>query len=936
MNAPRLLSGLLFMCTAGWSGQYLISTVAGGAPPATPAQANKTSVGDPPRVTVDTAGNAYFGSLHCVFRVDRNGTLTRIAGTGRWGNSGDGGPAVNAQMAYPEGIAVDTAGAVYVVDREANVVRKIANGIISTFAGTGAAAYGGDGGPASRAQLNGPTGIALDAEGNVYVADTNNNSIRKVSPSGTISTAVGSGAEGNAGDGGPATAAALNRPQGVAAEPGGALYIADTFNSRVRKVAPDGTISTLAGTGISSFNGDGQPAASAALSLPTDVALDSSGRVYIADFGNSRIRRVADGQISTAAGSGGGEPFYEGGNAASVRLSGPTGVAIDAAGNIYIAEASLGSGSGLAAGDFRIWKVLPEGVISTLAGNGMASYSGDGGPAAAAQFHAPAALALDTAGNLYIADRLNHRVRRMAATGLISTVVGTGTAGFEVDFGPPAGAQFHSPGGVAVDAAGKVYVADSLNARVRRLEPGGNIFTFAGNGNFAYFGDAGPANRASVNQPEGVALDVAGNVYIADTLNNVIRKVTADGSISTVAGTGARGFSGDGGPAVEALLNHPHAVVADASGNLYIADTGNHRVRRVDPKGMVSTIAGSGLIGFDGDAGEAVTLSLASPAGVAVDAAGTVYIADTGHNRIRAVAAGAMTTIAGSGECCYSGDGGPANAAALNHPWGLAVDGAGTVYFSETGNNAIRALQPVGGAPYISAVANGASNRPGPIAPGEVVVMFGAGFGPAKLASSQYDDAGRLPTEVAGTRILFNGVAAPILYSSFSQAGAIAPYGISGASVAVTVQYQGSATLPVTVALASAAPAIFTLDSSGTGQVLAANEDGFLNGPDRPARPGSFVTLYATGEGETSPVGSDGKLAVAPLAKPLLPVTATVGGQNAFVQYAGAALGMVAGIMQVNVQIPAGTPAGSAVPILLSVGDASSPAGVTVAVGETR
>src|ERR1051325_2002936 len=268
-----------------------MSTFAGGFPPATPTDALRASIGDPPRVAVDAAGSIYFGSLHSIFKVDRTGTLTRIAGTGRAGLNGDGVPSTVAQLNYPVGVAVDATGNVYYAERDGSQIRKIdSKGTITTL-------------PVDA--LSSPKGLAFDGAGNLYIADTGNNVVRKFSPSGVLTTVAGNGAPAFSGDGGAPLAASLNGPEGVAIDAGGNLYIADTFNHRVRVVAADGTISTFAGNGLPAFTGDHGPPASASMFLPTVVAVDTAGNLYIADLGNSRIRKVAKGVISTIAGNDG-------------------------------------------------------------------------------------------------------------------------------------------------------------------------------------------------------------------------------------------------------------------------------------------------------------------------------------------------------------------------------------------------------------------------------------------------------------------------------------------------------------------------------------------------------------------------------------------------------------------------------------------------------
>ena len=883
MNEMRaLLVPLLCFCAGAQ--QYVISTVAGGVPPATPLPATDASIGDPSRVIADATGNVYFSGLHSVFRVDAAGNLTRIAGNGRAGNSGDLGPATSAQLNDPMGMAFDSGGNLYVADRAANVVRRISGGIITT------AAIG----------LSQPFDVAVDSHGGLFIADTGNSRVVRVGADGTLADVAAGGL--------------LNRPEGLAIDAQDNLYIADTFNGRVRMLTPDGRLSSIAGTGSTGvFNGDQGPAVNAALSLPTAVALDAQGNLYIADFGNGRVREVVNGTITTVAGSSIGAPILDGEPAASTRLEGPTGVAVDRAGTIYFAEGGIGSGTGLARGDYRVWKVAPTGELRVLAGTGAPSFSGDSGPATAAQLSNPTGMGFDALGNLYVADSGNQRVRRIAPDGTIATVLGNGTAGFAVEFGNPAGAVLHSPHSVIADAAGAFYVADTGNNRVRKVQPGGNIFTYAGNGNASYFGDGGPVAQASINQPEGLAFDAAGNLYIADTLDNAVRKVTPAGVITTIAGTGLTGFGGDGGPAAHAILNRPRAVAVDAKGNVYVADTGNQRVRRVDPAGNIVTIAGNGATDFLPGDSAGTASSLSDPSGVAVDAAGNVYIADTGHNRIRKLfPSDAITTIAGfDGTCCYSGDGGLGVDAQLNQPTGLIVTGGGNIYIADSGNNAIRLLRPTAASVSVAAITNAASNLSGPVAPGELVTLYGAGMDAVK-------------------KVTFNDIPARILYSTTSQVGAAVPYAVTGPTAQVTVETVTAVSSPFPVQVAAVAPGVFTADASGRGQALAINQDGSRNGSAHPTAAGQVLTLYVTGEGQTNPPGVDGSIATTPAPSPVGAVSVTIGGAPAQVQYAGGVPGLIAGLMQVDVIVPDrvfGT-----LPVIVSVARVASQPGVTVVV----
>ena len=340
------------------------------------------------------------------------------------------------------------------------------------------------------------------------------------------------------------------------------------------------------------------------------------------------------------------------------------------------------------------------GIIDTVAGTGVAGYSGDGGPATSAQINKPTGAAVDASGNIYIVDTLNNRIRKVdAATGIIQTVAGTGGAGYSGDGGPATSAEIKNPVGVAVDASGNIYIADTENHRIRKVDAAtGIIQTVAGTGVGGDSGDGGPATSAQLRKAQGVTVDASGNIYIADTLNQRIRKVDAPtGIIQTVAGTGVAGYSGDGGPATSAQIKNPAVVAVDASGNIYIGDTDNHRIRKVDPAtGIIQTVAGTGVAGYSGDGGPATSAQIKNPAVVAVDASGNIYIGDTDNHRIRKVdpATGIIQTVAGTGVAGYSGDGGLATSAQLKKAQGVTVDASGNIYIADTENYRIRKVDP--------------------------------------------------------------------------------------------------------------------------------------------------------------------------------------------------------------------------------------------------
>ncbi|MGA2721003.1 MAG: hypothetical protein ABSG79_01205 [Bryobacteraceae bacterium] len=1007
----RLLPALLLtsvMSSSASAQTYTISTFAGGALPVNmPGTSASLDVNVPQFVAADQAGNVFFVDQNAILRLDATtGVVTLVAGNGTPGFSGDGGPPTTAQLNGPSGVAVDSAGNLYIADTNNQSIREVSNGVISTVAGNQTPGFSGDNGSATSAQLNRPWGVAVDSAGDLYIADAMNQCIREVS-NGVISTVAGTGTHGFSGDNGPATSAQLDNPYGVAVDSAGSLYIADSSNSRIRKVS-GGVITTIAGNGTPGFSGDNGPAASARLAYPQGVAVDSASNLYIADAGNNRIRKVSNGVIATVA--GGGAFLGDNGPATSAQLDNPEGVAVDSAANLYIADTS----------NSRIRKVS-NAVISTVAGNGTVGFSGDNGPPTSAQLANPWAVAVDSAGNLYIADYGNNRVREVS-NGVIATVAGNGTRGFSGDNGPATSAQFYDPAGLAVDSAGNLYIADYGNNRIRKVS-NGLITTVAGGG--AALGDNGPATSAKLADPYGVAVDAAGNLYVADWGNNRIRMVS-NGVITTVAGTGTRGFSGDNGPATSAQLANPQGVAVDSAGNLYIADFGNSRVREVS-NGVITTVAGNGAPGFSGDNGPATSAQLANPYGVAIDAAGNLYIGDSGNNRVREVSNGSIATIAGNGIFGFSGDNGPPASAQLANPYGVAIDFAGNLYIGDSGNSRIRVLTPfspctysvspttletpasggnltvaiqtgascswtvsglpgwiavsspssgVGSStvtlvvgpnpglsvsativiagvsvtitlsqaaaetaqlPVINAVVNAASYIGGPVSPGELVTIFGTAIGPVTAAyPSIVPSTGKLATTIGGVEVLFNGIPAPMIYASSGQVSAVVPYEMAP-SPSVWIVYAGGTSSAYQLNSVATAPGLFTRNSSGSGPGAILNQDNSTNGPNNPAAKGSVVQVYLTGEGQTSPPSITGAITIASLPPPqvtpapALPITILINRQSAFYKFAGEAPGLVAGMMQLNVQIPSNAQSGN-LPITVQIGANISQSGVTVSV----
>jgi len=940
---------MLMLAVSAWSQQYAISTVAGGAVLPTPVMATAVPVNGIGGVAADSSGNVYFTSSNCVFKLDQSGMLTRVAGNGRAGFSGDGGPAMTAQLSGPGGIAIDHAGNIFIADSGNERVRRISpSGVIATVAGGGTAANV-DGIPATTAQFIDLAAIAVDASGDIFVSDLGYSVVRKVSPSGIIATVAGNGTSGYSGDGGPAVHARLGDPYGLAVDGAGNLYIADSENNCVRKVSSNGTITTFAGTGFAGFSGDGGAAASAQLDYPQGVALDGSGNLLIADLDNYRVRKVsANGTITTVAGNGTYGLTGDGGLATNAELTGAS-LAVDSAGNILVggsepgffgdfvlglptlfpiafggevyfnpAAAILVSYSGASV----LRKISAGGTITTVAGNTSAGPYGLGGAAANAQFGSVQGAAVDSSGNIYIVDPADNYVLKVSAAGVVTAFAGNGTSGFSGDGAAAAQAQLAYPTAVTVDSAGNVFIADQDNGRIRKVSASGIITTVAGNGNAGYAGDGGLATSAEIARPVGVAVDGKGNLYLLDSTNSVVRKVSTSGIITTVAGNGSYGYSGDNGPAANAQLFYPSGIAVDAAGDIFIADTDNYRVREVSAAGTITTVAGTGY-GSAGDGGPAASAGLSLPTGVAVDSLGNLFIGD--GQRIRWVnAKGIINTIAGNGTYGNSGDGGPASNSEIGYAYGLSVDGSGNVFFADSSDNAVRKLTPTSQTVLISSVVDAASELASAVAPGKIISIYGAGLGPATGVTGT-PSKGVFGTQLGGTTVSVNGVAAPVFYASATQVNAIVPYEISGTTATVNVAYQSGISAGFSVSLAASSPSFFSYNATGAGQAAAINVvDGTLNTAANPVKIGAYISFYATGEGQTTPAGVDGKLGTTPLPSPNLPVTVAVGGLPAVVQYKGGVSGVVAGLMQVNVQIPAGVATGGYVPVVLSVGTAST------------
>ncbi len=840
--SASVLTALVGVCAVGQAQTaiaptvYRIQTFAGGGLP-TNIPGVAASVRGPLSVAADASRNVYFAAAnHVVYRLDAaTGILTVAAGNGTPGFSGDNGPATGAQLYKPYGVAVDSSGNLYIADSGNNRVRKVSGGVITTVAGSSLAAiFGGDNGPATSGFLNSPEGVAVDSAGNLYIADTYNNRIREVS-NGVITTVAGSGTSGLSGDGGAATSAQLNMPAGLAIA-SGTLYIADTGNYRVRAVT-GGTITSVAGGGSSLA--DGISALSARLNAPWGVAVDSSGGVYVADSWSYRIRKIAAGLITTVAGNGAAGYSGDGGAATGAELYSPMGVAVDAANGVYIADngncrvrkvtngtiatvagngtagfsgdggpatsAQMFMPSGVAADSNgaiyvadqsnSVVRKISNGVITTVAGNGTDGYSGDNGPATNASLRYPVSVALDASGNLYIADTSNNVVRKVSG-GIITTVAGNGTGGYSGDGGPPTGAQLKTPYSVAIDSAGNLYIANRDNNCIREVS-NGVISTVAGTGTAGYGGDNGPAASAQLNNPRGVAPDTSGNLYIVDSFNQRIRKVSS-GIIITVAGNGAWGFGGDNGLATSAALYNPVGVAVDSSGNLYIADTVNNRIRKV-VQGYIDTIAGNGTPGSGGDNGPAVTASFWQPWGLGLDSAGNVYVADGGNDRIRVLnpAPEFNISIYPSGSF-VNGQNGTFSVQVTDYAGSAATSGEVTV--TETVPLYGETLVSMAGTGWTCPVGGNACTRSDTLAPGASYPVITITVSVAPGAPSSVVNS----ISVSGGGALSIGTVSPVTPIQYQ------PVSISG-----RVTFSGSGLAGVTLNLIGTQRATATTDSSG-------------------------------------------------------------------------------------------------------------------------
>lgn len=711
-------------------------------------------------------------------------TTTTVAGA-TWLK--DGTPAVESPLRSPWGVAQDTDGTIYLADARDHRIRKISpSGTISTLAGIGLPLYGGDGGPAARAGLDTPHGLKLDGKGNLFFCDWNNGMVRKIDlATGVITKIAGSGSFTFAGDGGPATQAGMDCSD-VAVDRNGNVYIADQLNNRIRKVtASTGQISTIAGTGTLGAGGDGGSALTATLALPVGIAVDAQGVVYVADgFTNNRVRRIdpSNGTISTIAGNGSFANTGDEGPANQAGVNFPQAVSIDSNGDLVILTAT------------NIRRVtLADRIIHRVAGNNtQTGYAGDGGPALAALFLSPTFAAAAPNGDILISDFGNFRLRRVRGQN-VETVSGIGIQ----ENARATSAYINAPIGVVADDSGGFWVSDFGHRRVRAVASGNIVTTAAG----------------YVGFPDGLSRD-GSTFYVADSSRNTVFSSVRGGAITVLAGNAQLipGFSGDGGLATSARLNVPVSAVPDGAGNLYIADFGNCRIRMIDRSGVISTLAGTGTCGFSGDSGPA-SQARVWPVDLAYSN-GNLYVAESRNNRVRKIdlSTKIITTFAGTGVSGYSGDGGPATAAQLSGPTGVTADAGGNLYIADRNNALVRVVR---GATISSIAGTG------------ILPFFNGESGPASsiaidpLRLSAAPDGSILVADMLNDRI--RRIVA-VTASSLGISGGQGQSGSPGEQVRLTVRVLDAGGLPI-----AGVPVNFAV-TTGTAQLSSPTVQSDLQG----------------------------------------------------------------------------------------------------------
>lgn len=675
--ALTINAGSSFLTLAGTSGYGGADGIGAGARFHTPNALDADPAGN--LYVVDTANDT-------IRKITPAGVVTTLAGLAGVPGSVDGTNA-DARFNSPSGICVDFATNLYVADSANHTIRKITQGgVVTTLAGKAGNAGSADG-TNSGARFFSPSDVTADALGDIFVADSGNNTIREITPSGVVSTIAGNA--GNAGSGdGLATNAFFDFPEGISIDSSNNLYVADTFNNTIRLITPAGQVSTLAGT-LSSGSADGQ-GTNATFRFPEGLDVDVAGNIYVADTGNDTVRVITHaGLVSTIAGVPGFASYADGVSNAAL-FNGPSGITPDRFGNLFVADDN----------NNLIRKIAPGGVTTTFAGTvGFGSIDATG---IAARFNYPAAIAVDAADNVYVCDYLNQTIRKVTQSGVVTTLAGFAGVSGSAD-GTNGTARFSSPAAVAVDAAGNLYVADSGNGTIRKVTPAGVVTTLAGKAGNIGSSD-GQGSIAQFNNPLGIAIDAATNLYVADTGNFEIRKITPSGLVSSLAGSHESGYL-DSPTSTNALFAGPTGIAVDGAGNIYVADTPNLVVRKIAASGAVSTIAGA-LFSRGSTDGTGAAANFASPYSLTLDSATNIIVVDMDNNDIRVITPqGMVSTLAGNPSIRGASDG-TGMAAHFSNPQGVAVDAAGYLFVADAGNFSVRTSYPGPPTMQISVIAN--------------------------------------------------------------------------------------------------------------------------------------------------------------------------------------------------------------------------------------
>ena len=649
--------------------------------------------------------------------VYENYTFSTFAGPGGSGWFDGSGSA--AHFFVPAGIARDTNGNLYLADSDNHTIRKITpDGLVTTLAGL-AGSSGTNDGIGAAARFNSPYGVAVGGDGTIYVADANNHAIRKISPSGVVSTIAGlAGTPGKVN--GTGSAARFRFPRGIVVDSSNNLYVADTSNDAIRKITPAGVVSTFAGS-LGNFGTNDATGTSAGFNLPVGLTMDAAGNIYVADFSNKAIRKITPAAVvTTLAGAPGSVDVVDGTNT-TAHFGGPFGITLNGM-KLYVTDESADA----------VREITLDGVVTTIAGtisnsgyanaigtnavfNGPSGIVADGetnlfvvdsgndsireispnltvtlfaGPGA--PFNAPGGSAFGPDGNLYVADQQNHAIRKITPQGDVSTFAGTfGVSGTNDGVGTVA--QFNSPVDLAFDPAGNMYVADRVNDTIRMITPGAVVSTLAGLPQVSGTNN-GVGTNALFHLPTGIVVDAQTNIYVADTFNHAIRIITPDGTVSTFAGTiGTAGTTN--GTGLSAQFSFPEGITIDPDGNLFVVDNGDHTIREITPGGVESTFAGSS--GTSGSAdGVGTAAQFSSPSGIAIDANRNLYVADGGNQAIRKITPAASVTTLGGDPGQFGNLDGTGSNAQFNGPEGVTLDTQGNLFVSDTFNNRIRKAYP--------------------------------------------------------------------------------------------------------------------------------------------------------------------------------------------------------------------------------------------------